>query len=377
MKNYIFLLFISLSLCSSCEEKLPGDDMVIPEPPVITAPIITSMTASCFYGSTVVIVGNNFSPKIAENKVMFGDIEATIVKATAITLTVIAPDLGDATTADVVVVKLGVDSNSKTIEVKVDQNKIATYNWAVNTLKPGVVYKTGQFSLFDGSERRMHILDIELNQNNILGIGVSTPNKSTVAICNDYSAIVGVNAGYFPFNGSSNKDPYIRINGETVQDGHLGVNQLFTNSALLINDNVATVRKFTGSSTNLNQTAAAIPVSKAQNIIVSGPMLITNGVIENLDMSKSHNSSLTGRTGVGVSTDGKRLFMVVIDYNAGVMGMTTVQLAMVLEALGAVNAMNFDGGGSSTMFVKNMGDSGRVSVNSYSQRAVRSILYLK
>ena len=106
-------------------------------------------------------------------------------------------------------------------------------------------------------------------------------------------------------------------------------------------------------------------------------MLIKNGIIENLDMTNSHNSSSTARTALGLTADGKRLFMVVVDYNSGVTGLSTLNVAKILQALGAVNAMNFDGGGSSTMFVQGKGDNGRVSVNGSSMRAIRSVIYVK
>src|SRR5690606_1176456 len=142
-------------------------------------------------------------------------------------------------------------------------------------------------------------------------------------------------------------------------------------------NNVATVRKFTTGGKNQNQVAAAIPVSEATNVIVCGPMLIDNGIIEDLDMSNSHNSSSTARTGLGVTADGKRVIMVVVDYNQGATGVSTLNLAKILQALGAVNAMNFDGGGSSTMFVDGQGENGRVSVNGASMRAVKSVIYVK
>lgn len=343
----------------------------------LTPPSITSMTATCFYGSTVVILGANFSPNKEENIVRFGDIEATIIETKSTSLTVITPDLGNAIAANVTVTRLDMVSLPWKIDVDLDQNKIATYDWTTHTVKPGVVYKTGQFTLFGSITRRVHVLDVTLDGENTLGIGFSTTNKSTVSMCNDYDAVAGINAGYFPMSGASDKDPYIRINGVTVQNGHLGVSQIFTNSVLLIHENVATVRKFTENSTNLNQVAAAIPVSQAQSVIVCGPMLITNGRLDDQNMNSSHNSSSTARTGLGITTDGKRVFMVVVDYNQGATGVQTPQLAKILQALGAYNAMNFDGGGSSTMFVKDQGDNGRVSINTYSQRSIRSVIYVK
>ncbi|NGM61219.1 hypothetical protein G5B30_04715 [Sphingobacterium sp. SGG-5] len=342
-------------------------------------PVITSLTNTCFSGSTVVIKGTDFSRNIEDNIVRFGTAEATVQEATKTSLTVIAPTLGDITSAEVTVSKYGIVSNAKTTTVDVDQNKIATFDWTTHTVKPGVIYKTAELNVFGATLRRIYILDITLNESNTLGIGFSPTEINTVTMCNTYNAFAGVNAGYFPYGSSTNKDPYIRINGTTVQSGHLDVSQLYTNSALLIHNNVATVRKFTESGRNLNLVAAAIPVNNAQNIIVCGPMLITSGVIETLDMSTSHNSSTTARTGLGVSADGKRVFMVVVDTGGGVTGVSTPQLAKILQALGAVDAMNFDGGGSSTMFVKNQGDNGRVNYPTGGtwQRPVRSVIYVK
>ena len=341
-------------------------------------PSLAKLTSTCFYGSTVEITGVNFSQEVEDNKVIFGGIEATVTESSKTKIKVIAPDLGSATSADVTVTIHDMVSNALKINVDFDQNKIATYDWTIHTVRPGLIYKTGQFTLFGSTTRRIHVLDVTLDANNILGIGFTTNNKPTVDMCMDYDAVAGINAGYFPMSGATDKDPYIRINGTTVQVGHEKVSTHFTNAALLINDNIASIRKFTENATNLNEKAAAIPVSQARNMILCGPMLLTNGNIDgDLDMSKSHNSSSTARTGLGVTADGKRVFLVVVDYNQGATGVQTPQLAKILQALGADSAMNFDGGGSSTMFVKDQGDNGRVSINTYSQRQVRSVIYVK
>src|SRR5690606_41450268 len=52
---------------------------------------------------------------------------------------------------------------------------------------------------------------------------------------------------------------------------------------------------------NLNQVAADIPVAEAENVIVCGPMLITDDEIDIVSPTNSHNTSLTSRTGLGVT----------------------------------------------------------------------------
>ena len=89
---------------------------------------------------------------------------------------------------------------------------------------------------------------------------------------------------------------------------------------------------------------------------VSGwPMLVRDcAVIEKLPGSDHFTRAPHPRTAVGLSKDGKTLYLVVADgrsENAG--GPTLSELAQFLFELGACSAMNLDGGGSSAMWVEN------------------------
>ncbi|MFP3415805.1 phosphodiester glycosidase family protein, partial [Bacillus sp. SIMBA_074] len=56
---------------------------------------------------------------------------------------------------------------------------------------------------------------------------------------------------------------------------------------------------------------------------------------------------------VGVSQDGKTLYMVTID---GSNGVYLDELAKVMAELGSYRAVNFDGGGSTTLSTRSLGD---------------------
>lgn len=345
---------------------------------------LDSITPTTFYNATITIKGKYFGLVPEDHIVNFGHIDVRPFRVTDSTLTFFAPNLEGATGVDVTVTKYGkFVSNIKRIEVEPDQNTIATYIWDINEVKPGVVHRTGTFTVF-GATRRINVLDVTLNENNTLGIGVSASNdpttfRSTVAICNDYGAVAGINAGYFDMPGVTPKDPYIRINGAEVQAGTTGnVSWYFVNASLLIHNNMALVRRNEERDgiLNLNLSAAAIPVSAAQNIIVCGPLLLSNHLIEDLSMG-SHNTSLAARTGLGVASS-RRVIMVTVDAGNGSTGVTTLQLAKILQALGSQHAMNFDGGGSTTMYAQGLGNNGLVNQPSGGvQRNVRSVIYVK
>ncbi|CAJ1000919.1 phosphodiester glycosidase family protein [Brevibacillus aydinogluensis] len=63
--------------------------------------------------------------------------------------------------------------------------------------------------------------------------------------------------------------------------------------------------------------------------------------------------SINARTAVGVSRDGKTLYMVTVDASKGVY---LDELAKIMAELGSWRAVNFDGGGSTTMAVRMLGE---------------------
>lgn len=81
------------------------------------------------------------------------------------------------------------------------------------------------------------------------------------------------------------------------------------------------------------------------------PMLVKGGVVVATDCAQSICDQHP-RTGVGIRGDGKLVMVVVDGRQPGYsVGMTLVQLGSLFKWLGAVTAMNMDGGGSSTMVV--------------------------
>ena len=92
------------------------------------------------------------------------------------------------------------------------------------------------------------------------------------------------------------------------------------------------------------------------DMVAGVPQLIKNGKIdvtwEQEKASRSFAETRHPRTAVAKLKDGKFLMMTVDGRQPGVsVGMTLQELAEYLLSLGAVDAMNLDGGGSTTMFL--------------------------
>ena len=80
------------------------------------------------------------------------------------------------------------------------------------------------------------------------------------------------------------------------------------------------------------------------------------------------------RTAIGVSKDGSKVFAIVLDgRSADSHGMTLPELGQLFKDLGAYNAVNLDGGGSSAMIAREAGSDGPAVWNTPSDGEVRSV----
>ena len=105
-----------------------------------------------------------------------------------------------------------------------------------------------------------------------------------------------------------------------------------------------------------------LPGHAAPSLVIGGwPRILRNGIdittdAPSVEGTLSRNAEMRHpRTAVGFSRDSTTLYLFAVDgrsENSG--GMTLTELATTMRALGAWDALNFDGGGSTTMVVDGM-----------------------
>lgn len=109
--------------------------------------------------------------------------------------------------------------------------------------------------------------------------------------------------------------------------------------------------------------------------IGGNPRTVASGVGLESDGTRPDAVELHPRTGIGISADRKKVYMMVVDGRGASVGVTTHQLGDLLAYAGAAEGLNFDGGGSSTCWTLPFG-----VVNSCSdkagERAVGNALYV-
>lgn len=192
-----------------------------------------------------------------------------------------------------------------------------------------------------------HILEIDPQAP---GIGfLTTPSNGTApgettaqttrSFVTQHQLQLGVNGSFYAYASGVNTSilGLSASNGDVYSDfqsGHLTALNVSANNSAAIIDSLT------------ESGSAHTPLTTLYNAIGGNERIIANGVLT------AGDGSLHPRTGAGVTADGKLLLITVDGRNSGhSQGVTTVELAEILLGFGAVNAINLDGGGSTTMVI--------------------------
>lgn len=164
---------------------------------------------------------------------------------------------------------------------------------------------------------------------------IATRQKLAVAVngnfffCKEGINLLGKQVPYFTGNWTA-------VNGYAMSDGVLWSNNKFGASLVVGEKGGVSIGRF-----------GSIP-KNARQVVSGSSLLVTNG--RNVGASKD----LAPRTAIGIDKAGKQLTLLVVDgrrENFSV-GMTATQLGEELVRLGCWDALMLDGGGSSTLVMR-------------------------
>ncbi len=251
-----------------------------------------------------------------------------------------------------------------------DSLLVAGKDWKAEKLGKGVVWKQGHFTDLFSSEQEINWIEIDLKKHAKRMHLAADPKvlKTTGAFAEENRALVAVNGGFFDVKNGGAVD-YIKVDGEVVNLTRTPSAR--ANAVLTLHKKKITIEAATPENTEH---------SAAEHVMLSGPLLVLNGNSIPLD-SNPFNSNRHPRTAMAVQKNQKLILMVVDGRNSKAHGMSLMELAKVLKWLGAKDAMNLDGGGSSTLYIKGKNIVNYPSDNKQfdheGQRKVANIVYLR
>jgi hypothetical protein len=147
----------------------------------------------------------------------------------------------------------------------------------------------------------------------------------------------------------------IPANGFVISANGKRREEIFANAKIGAKASFWFVQPYFGEGLTDNREVSAPSVTTTEDIVSGVPLLVLNGKIkitwEQEKTNKAFVETKHPRTAVAKLKDGKFLMITVDGRSESSGGIGLEDLAKLLLELGAVDAMNLDGGGSSTMFL--------------------------
>lgn len=214
---------------------------------------------------------------------------------------------------------------------------------------------TGEEKLFDAEEFvNVLVVDQKKAKRRFTLTALEGKLRRTSQAALDSGAIVAINGSFYNTRPPYNSVCYLKINGEVIfeRSGKMGDRD---GGAVLIDDRgrVSVEQGDPGE-------PQWVSTRTEPSIIGSGPMMLQDG--QRIDMGTGAFVTLRHpRTAIG--TSGNKVYLVTVDGRSkgNSLGVNLNELANILKWLGAENALNLDGGGSTTMYIEGQPENGIVN----------------
>lgn len=218
--------------------------------------------------------------------------------------------------------------------------------WTDKNVAPGVVWKYHHFDSLFNARQSITVLDIDLKKVAARVEHVDSGFFRTSARAAETGAIAAVNGSFFNTRKGGSV-VFFQKKGIVVTPSRDALRAYRDNAGFAVDDagNVSIIRK---------PESGWKLMEGYGTILSSGPLLVSGGKAVP-QVQEKFNTNRHPRTAIGL-TKHRHLIAVVVDGRSSeAYGMTTEELATVMTALGCEMAMNLDGGGSSTAWVKGQG----------------------
>lgn len=245
-----------------------------------------------------------------------------------------------------------------------DSTRLVNSKWKIDTIAEGVVYKHIQLSnneIFN-SNQFICVMEILPQSKARLAFAHRPERTQTSVIARDSNALAAINGSFFDM-GKHHPICYLRIGGvqvgENTPQKSDTTNRKYYQYATIVLD-------------SLGRPELCVPDSNrhweeyyfdksVRNVMTAGPMLIIDGKAVPQRNDRTFVTDRHNRTALGLKPDGTVILFTVDGRMKQSAGMSLNELEQTLLWLGCTNAINLDGGGSTTLYLRGYPENGIVN----------------
>ena len=228
--------------------------------------------------------------------------------------------------------------------------------WNTQKIAKGIILK--QYSFVDNvfqSNQTISVLEIQQSKKTKFAFGFEEKFlKNTSDFGQQVKAIAAINGNFFDIKNGGSVD-FLKVNNIVINQNQLQKSKraFHQKAAIVILNGKMEIRKW-------NETDDWENNLQYSDVMVSGPLLLFENKLQVLD-SLAFNKNRHPRSVIAQTKKGKILLITIDGRDKNAQGMSLFEVQKMLQWLDTENGINFDGGGSTTLWVKNQPENGIVN----------------
>lgn len=258
-----------------------------------------------------------------------------------------------------------------------DSLAIVSAQWKIESPQKGIIHKYVSIPQLYQVPQSISLIEIDPGAGLKVGVAVSDKMRETSRMASEQGAIAAINGSYFDMK-RGNSVCFLKVDRQVVDTTTLGEFARRVTGAV-------SIRKGKMKIISWNRQIEKQYKGKKGIVLASGPLMLKDGRYCDWSLcEKDFIRTKHPRSAVALTKDGKILFITVdgrFPKHAG--GVSIPELAHLIRILGGKDAINLDGGGSTTLWLSGAPDNGIVNYpcdnkrfDHRGERTVPNILYI-
>ena len=264
--------------------------------------------------------------------------------------------------------------NTLRAQTLADSIAVVSAQWQTTQIADGLVSRSAFMADLYGGAQTIDVVEVVTKKGFKLGIAAEPTMRPTSRQAADHDAVAAINGSFYNMK-QGNSVCYYRV-GHTVVDT--------TTSREFSRRITGAIRERGGQLELLpwNRQVEQRYSRRRGTVLAAGPLLIAEGCMA--DWSRCDSAFVAAkhpRSAIGCTSDGRIMLVAVNGRFAGKSeGMSIPELAHLMHLLGCVDALNLDGGGSTTLWTEKDGvinyPSDNRKFDHEGERSVANIIYV-
>lgn len=236
-------------------------------------------------------------------------------------------------------------------QTSADTKVLDDLEWETDTTADGLIHKRALVPDLYGGPQHINLVEIPKGAKLEYGIAVSEMKKTSV-ISEEHGALASINGSYYNMTTGSSVC-FLKTGKEVIDTTTASEFGLRITGAVRVNKGKCQIVPWTLEKEKSYK-------SNKGTVLASGPLMLEDGDICSWEeCDSSFIATKHPRSGIFTTKDGKTVFITVDGRSRGnAAGVSIPEFAHLIAALGADDALNLDGGGSTTLWMAGAPDNG-------------------